>query len=285
MPSDEGRSAASGDPRVVAVVVTYRRTDLLRSSVDAVLGQTRPPDAVLVVDNDHMAAGVLAEVGEAGTTPAPVEVFETGSNLGPAGGYEVGFREAISRGADKVWTVDDDLVPEPDCLERLLAASEGRDVLIPLQRKPEFVKGHPPSWNGTLFDAGVVEAVGLPRGDLFFWAEDSEFYQRIRWAGIPIRPVRDAVVFHVNPLDRARGSARDWRLYYEIRNGLYVRLVLRPRTAKGTWRAWRSAFGKLGAIVFLEPHKRRSIGLWWRGYRDYRKRRLGKVVAPEDWTG
>ncbi|HEY7280039.1 MAG TPA: glycosyltransferase [Actinomycetota bacterium] len=264
-------------PRVVAVVVTYRRTDLLRSSVDAVLAQTRPPDLVLVVDNDHLATEVVGD--------RPVEVLETGGNLGPAGGYERGFAEALDRGADKVWTIDDDVVPEPDCLERLLAASDGADVLIPLQRKPEFVRGHPPSWNGALFDAGVVRTVGLPRGDLFFWAEDTEFYQRIRWAGVPIRPVPSAAVFHANPEDRARGSGRDWRLYYEIRNGLYVRLVLRPRTAKGTWRAWRAALGKLGAIVVLEPHKRRSLGLWWRGFRDYRRRRLGKVVAPEDWTG
>ena len=269
--------------RVAAVVVTYRRTDLLRGSVEAVLGQTRPPDLVLVVDNDHLAKGVLAEL--TGASATPVEVVETGENLGPAGGYEVGFRDAIERGATKVWTVDDDLVPDPDCLERLLAASTGRDVLIPLQRKPGFVQGHPPSWNGTLFDAGVVDAIGLPRGDLFFWAEDTEFFQRIRKAGIPIRPVRDAAVFHVNPEDRQRGTARDWRLYYEVRNGLYVRLVLRPRTAKGTWRAWRSALGKLGSIILLEPQKRRSIGLWRRGYRDYRKGRLGKVVAPEDWPG
>jgi GT2 family glycosyltransferase len=270
---------------VVAVIVTYRRTDLLRGSVDAVIGQTRPPDLVLVVDNDHLAREVLTENSESATAASnPIEVVETGGNLGPAGGYEVGFREAIERGATKVWTVDDDLVPDRDCLERLLAASDGPDVLIPLQRKPGFVKGHPPSWNGTLFDAEVVRTVGLPRGDLFFWAEDTEFYQRIRTAGIPIRPVPDAAVFHVNPEDRPRGSARDWRLYYEVRNGLYVRLVLRPRTAKGTWRAWRSAFGKLGAIVLLEPNKRRSVGLWWRGYRDYRQQRLGKVVAPEDWT-
>jgi GT2 family glycosyltransferase len=183
-----------------------------------------------------------------------------------------------------VWTVDDDLVADPDCLERLLAASDGAGVLIPLQRKPGFVKGHPPSWNGTLFDADVVRAIGLPRGDLFFWAEDTEFFQRIRRAGFPIRPVPEAEVFHRNPEDRTRGSGRDWRLYYEVRNGLYVRLALRPRTAKGTWRAWRSALGKLGAIVLLEPHKGRSTKLWWRGYRDYRRRRLGKVVAPEDWT-
>jgi rhamnopyranosyl-N-acetylglucosaminyl-diphospho-decaprenol beta-1,3/1,4-galactofuranosyltransferase len=268
------------DARVIAVVLTYRRTELLRRSVQAVLGQSRPPDAVLVVDNDRMAKDVLeAECRD------QVEVVETGANLGPAGGYEFGFRVALERGATKIWTVDDDLEPEATCLERLLEASTGADVLIPLQRKPRLVQGHPPSWNGSLFDADVVEAVGPPRGDLFFWAEDTEFFQRIRRAGFPIRAVPQAAVFHVNPEDRARGSARDWRLYYEVRNGLYVRLVLRPRTAKGTWRAWRSALGKLGAIILLEPHKRRSIGLWWRGYRDYRRGRLGKVVAPENWPG
>jgi len=269
-------------PRVVAVVLTYRRTDLLRRCVGAVAGQSRPPDAVLVVDNDHLARGVLDEAGLLGGT---VEVVETGENLGPAGGYETGFRLALDRGATKVWTVDDDLVPEPDCLERLLRETQGSGVLIPRQRRPEFVKGHPPSWNGTLFDAEVVRAVGLPRGDLFFWAEDTEFYTRIRRAGFPIRPVPQAEVFHVNPEEHSRGAARDWRLYYEVRNGLYVRLRLRPRTAKGTWRAWRSALGKLGAIVLLEPNKRRSLRLWWQGYRDYRRGRLGKVVSPETWRG
>lgn len=264
------------EPFVVAVVLTYRRTDLLRRSVDAVTAQTRRPNLVLVIDNDHLAAGAVS--------PSPgIEVVETGRNLGPAGGYELGFRLALERGADWIWTVDDDLVPDADCLERLLAASSGAGVLIPLQRKPGFVKGHPPSWNGTLFAAEAVRQVGFPRGDLFFWAEDTEYHGRIRSAGIPIRKVPDAGVFHVNPQDRARGTARDWRLYYEIRNGLYVRLRLRPPSWKQRWRAWRGAAGKLGAILLLEPNKRRSLALWRLGVRDYRRGRLGKVIAPEDW--
>ena len=42
---------AGGPPRVVAVVVTYNRRDLLLEALTAVLGQTRAPDAVIVVDN------------------------------------------------------------------------------------------------------------------------------------------------------------------------------------------------------------------------------------------
>jgi GT2 family glycosyltransferase len=270
--------------KVAAVVVTYRRTDLLVRCIDAVLGQTRRPDLVLVVDNGGLAASVLG-------SRDGVEVVVTGSNLGPAGGYEVGFREALERGATKVWTVDDDVVADPGCLEALLEASSGPDVCISQQRKPsgdgsgsEVIRGFPPSWNGVLFDSEVVREVGLPRADLFFWAEDSEFYQRIRWARFAIRHVDAASVLHVNPMARERGQARDWQIYYEVRNGLYVRRKLRPFSWKQWWRAWRAALGKLGAIVFLEPHKVRSLRLWWRGYRDYRRGRLGKVVDPADWS-
>jgi len=263
--------------RAVAVIVTYRRTDLLRRCVEAVRGQARPPDLVLVVDNDHLAKTALQP-------DARLEIVETGENLGPAGGYELGFALALERDATKVWTVDDDVVPEPECLERLLEASNGEDVLIPLQRKPGGMRGHPPSWNGTLFDAAVIRRVGYPRGDLFFWAEDTEYFSRVRAAGIAVRPVLDATVLHLNPEDRPRGSARDWRLYYEVRNGLYVRLRMRRLSRKGTWRAARGALGKLGAILLLEPHKLRSLRLWVAGVRDFLRGRLGKVVRPEDWV-
>ena len=47
--------------RVIAVVVTYNRRDLLLESLAAVLAQTRAPDKVIVVDNaseDGTAAAV-----------------------------------------------------------------------------------------------------------------------------------------------------------------------------------------------------------------------------------
>ncbi|MGH3118779.1 MAG: glycosyltransferase, partial [Gaiellales bacterium] len=199
---------------MVAVILTYRRTELLQRCVDAVLGQTRPPDSILVVDNDRLARTVIADRPGA-------EVVETGQNHGPAGAYHFGFQMALERGADRIWTVDDDLEPGADCLEVLLSASTGADVVVPLQLKRTKVQGHPPSWNGALFGAEVVRAVGLPRQEFFFWAEDTEYFLRIKMAGFPVRKVSDATVMHWNPEDRFRGRRRDWRLYYEVRNGLY----------------------------------------------------------------
>jgi rhamnopyranosyl-N-acetylglucosaminyl-diphospho-decaprenol beta-1,3/1,4-galactofuranosyltransferase len=261
--------------RVVAVVVTYRRDELLRRCIEAIAGQTRPPDLTLVVDNGGIAREVLSE------RPG-VEVLEPGENLGPAGGYSLGFTEALARDAAAIWTVDDDVVPEPACLERLVTAwSGGAVVAVPLQRKPGGVRGFPPSWNGPLFDAGAVREVGVPRADLFFWAEDTEYVARLRANGHRRTHVPEAVVLHLNPRARRRGQARDWQLYYEVRNTLEYRLRIRRRTVKGVARALGGVLGKLASIVVLEPGKRRALRWWWWGVRDFRSGRLGRVVEPD----
>jgi GT2 family glycosyltransferase len=263
--------------RVIAVVVTYRRDELLLRCIDAIAGQTRPPDLTLVIDNGGIARHALG-----GDRPG-VEVLEPGENLGPAGGYALGFTEALAREAGAIWTVDDDVVPEPECLERLVAAWEaGAEVAAPLQRKPGGVRGYPPSWNGPLFDADAVREAGVPRADLFFWAEDTEYVWRLRQHGHRRTHVPEAVVLHLNPGARRRGQARDWQLYYEVRNTLEVRLRIRRRTLKGVGRAVGGVLGKLVSIVLLEPGKRRSLRWWWAGVRDFARGRFGRVIDPAD---
>src|SRR5699024_6272738 len=69
--------------RIVAVVVTHRRRELLAASLDVVCGQTRPIDHLVVVDNaDEQAVRELVE-------SQPVEATYIGSrhNLGGAGGF------------------------------------------------------------------------------------------------------------------------------------------------------------------------------------------------------
>jgi rhamnopyranosyl-N-acetylglucosaminyl-diphospho-decaprenol beta-1,3/1,4-galactofuranosyltransferase len=275
-PEQEEEPARRG-PRVIAVVVTYRRDELLLGCIDAIAGQTRPPERTLVIDNGGVAREVLG-----GDRPG-VTLIEPGENLGPAGGYALGFGEALAAEADAIWAVDDDVVPAPRCLERLVAArSAGAEVAVPLQRKPGGVRGFPPSWNGPLFDAGMVREVGVPRADLFFWAEDTEYVARLRANGHLRTHVREAEVLHLNPRARRRGQPRDWQLYYEVRNTLEYRLRIRRRTVKGVARALGSVLGKLASILLLERGKGRSLRLWWSGVRDYRRGRLGRVVDPAD---
>src|SRR6204780_2101244 len=109
---------ATPTPRVIAVVVTYNRRDLLLEALAAVQAQTRPADAVIVIDNastDGTAAAVRRQYPTAGVT-------ELASNTGGAGGFACGMALALDQSADLVWLMDDDTVPEPGALRALLDA-------------------------------------------------------------------------------------------------------------------------------------------------------------------
>jgi rhamnopyranosyl-N-acetylglucosaminyl-diphospho-decaprenol beta-1,3/1,4-galactofuranosyltransferase len=258
--------------RVVAVVVTYKRPEVARC-IRSLRAQTRPPDDILVVDNGGEASSAL-------TDDPGLRIVETGENLGPAGGYAVGFAAAVDLGADKIWAMDDDSEPEPECLERLLSFGDTA-ILMPRQSKPSGWQGFPPSWHGPLIDAGVIRTIGVPRADLFFWGEDTEFFRRAQLAGFELCPVPDARIMHHDPAARRRGEPRNWRLYYEVRNTLELRLRIERRTVKHLSRAARTVFGKAAAIVLFEPKKLSSLRLWWWAIRDFSRHRFGRVVEPD----
>ena len=71
---------------------------------------------MLVVDNaSHRRHGGVARRRQ------PVERAGTlAENTGGAGGFHDGLAWAMERGADLVWLMDDDGLPDPDCLGRLL---------------------------------------------------------------------------------------------------------------------------------------------------------------------
>jgi rhamnopyranosyl-N-acetylglucosaminyl-diphospho-decaprenol beta-1,3/1,4-galactofuranosyltransferase len=205
--------------RIVAVVVTYNRIDLLQRLVTR-LGEVPELDEVLVVDN------ASTDGTGAWLAGAPVTSRTLATNSGGAGGFHDGLRWAVERGADLVWLMDDDGLPEPDCLARLLehedldfwgpvvvdegapdrlvfpirlpggtrtvremadvraAATDGliRDVVIP--------------FNGVLVTRELVDRIGLPRAEFFIWGDDVEYLFRAKEAGARTATVVEAAVRH-----------------------------------------------------------------------------------------
>ena len=106
-------------PVLTAVVVTYRRPTELQVTLAALLGQSRPPDGVVIVDNDP-AESARTVSDETGAMYLP-----TGANLGPSGGVAAGIRHVMAnaKGSDRIVIIDDDDPPQTvDTLERLLVA-------------------------------------------------------------------------------------------------------------------------------------------------------------------
>ncbi|MFZ2238882.1 MAG: glycosyltransferase, partial [Gordonia amarae] len=82
--------------RIVAVVVTHKRAELLAESLKAVAAQDRPVDHLVVVDNADES--VVADLVAA--QPIPTTYIGSKRNLGGAGGFALGMLQALALGAD-----------------------------------------------------------------------------------------------------------------------------------------------------------------------------------------
>ena len=106
---------------VAVVVVTHNRADLLAGMLEGLVAQSRQPDAVIVVDNasgDHTAQVLDSMSARA---ELPLTVIRSEENVGGAGGFRIGMQTAYDGGWDRIWLMDDDVVPAPDCLAQLMS--------------------------------------------------------------------------------------------------------------------------------------------------------------------
>jgi rhamnopyranosyl-N-acetylglucosaminyl-diphospho-decaprenol beta-1,3/1,4-galactofuranosyltransferase len=166
--------------KVAAVVVTYNRRDLLLESLAAVLAQTRAPDKMIVVDNaseDGTAAAVRDKF------PA-VYLAELRRNSGGAGGFAGGMALALADGADLIWLMDDDTVPEPGALGALLNA---RDRMAAQATGPSVAAARPPALvaSRVLWTDGREHPMNTPRRKPF--AAKAEVRAAAAVGCVPIR--------------------------------------------------------------------------------------------------
>ncbi|MEO5853491.1 MAG: glycosyltransferase, partial [Nocardioides sp.] len=148
-------------------------------------------------------------------------------NRGGAGGFHDGLAWAIDRGADLVWLMDDDGLPDADCLTTLLAHDDDYDFWGPLvadEDRPDQlvfpirlpggvrVVGDMAQvraaarggvladvvipFNGVLVTKELVDRIGLPREEFFIWGDDVEYLWRAQEAGARVATVAGARVLH-----------------------------------------------------------------------------------------
>jgi GT2 family glycosyltransferase len=232
-PAQSAPEADVGDEsrRIMAVILTHNAPESLDRCLKAIGGQTLPPDTVLVVDNASRPPVRLDNQTGAGI---PTRVVRSEVNTGPAGGYAQALGEFLDSGFRHAWVLDDDMVPDLSCLERLwrVALRDPEAAFVfPISRLPDGVHALWPSWCGFIVARQIIEAVGLPIAELFWWAEDTEYLQwRIPEAGYTRQVVNDALVNH-DPIRHGEGVPL-WKYYYESRNMLYVHLRVKHRLGR-----------------------------------------------------
>jgi len=295
-------------PRFAAIVLNYQTPADTAIAVASLMASERSPDHLIVVDND---AGPECQ-NALGRWGDRVTYLNTGTNLGFAGGMNVGIRRALDEGAGLVLLVNSDMVVPPDCIGRLEAAIKaGAGIAGPLvlsRSAPDMIGSAGIDYNAAtgrmrhrgagitarpaertepidvdavsgclmLITRGVFDRIGLIDERYFFSFEEIDFCLRARAAGFRTQLAAEAVAYHEG--GRAIGARSVRRLYFAARN----HLMLAQRLANGDGvlkRGIRTAF----VVALNLAHAVRApggslparMGATLLGIRDYLAGRVG----------
>ena len=106
---------------VAVVVVTYNRASLLtRMLVGLAALDHAPGRGDRGRQRQHRPHRDVLDTAGDRTECAELQVIRPEENLGGAGGFHLGVQAAYEQGYDRIWLLDDDVVPAPDCLSVLL---------------------------------------------------------------------------------------------------------------------------------------------------------------------
>jgi len=184
------------------------------------------------------------------------EIIQSGSNLGFAGGCNVGIRYALNSGADYVWLLNNDAVADPQALTVLVKAMENNPAVgitgskIYYHDEPRKIWFAGGMWeNGRLrlrqrganqqdegqFDetcevgsvsgcsmlvrSAAILAIGLMEESYFLYWEDTEWCARAEKEGYKVLFVPGSRIWH--KVSSSAGKSSFSQYYYYTRNGFF----------------------------------------------------------------
>lgn len=235
--------------KVIAVVVTYNRKDLLQECIKSLLAQTYHNLGVLVIDN--ASTDGTEDLVKSFNDPR-ITYQNTGANLGGAGGFQFGIRKGAALSPDYLWLMDDDSIPTPTALENLIDEAKrvgefgflSSKVLwkdhslcnmnipkVSLNHKLRDFDGAPKkiimgTFVSFFVPVTVVKKVGLPIKEFFIWADDFEYSRRIS-REYPAYFVPNSIIIHKCKSNNGSNIVTDSpdrfkRYQYAYRNEVYV---------------------------------------------------------------
>lgn len=189
--------------KILALIVTYNRLDLLKECICALRKQIYKDFDFLVIDNASTDETLQFLQKE------NISHIHLDKNTGGAGGFSRGFKEAVNKDYDYVWAMDDDTIPEKDCLQKFVQDSSklnndfgflcsyikwkdnepclmniptpcllksSNDVAFALNG---LIRVKSASFVSIFIPIRIIKKYGLPIKEFFIWGDDVEYSQRI----------------------------------------------------------------------------------------------------------
>lgn len=218
------------DNKIISIIVTYNRKELLSECIEALLKQNKICD-IMIIDNhsndgtgDYIKNKYLNGSNTNLYNNIKIIYIDTGENLGGAGGYNFGLKEACKYDYDYFWLMDDDCIVNNNSLSELLDADEslnhnwsflsskvlwidGSICKTNVQRKKvarkiknfskDIIKIDYASFVSLLIKKEDVLKYGLPIKDFYIWTDDLEYTRRLsRNTKKPAYLINNSIVTH-----------------------------------------------------------------------------------------
>lgn len=202
------------DKKIVAVIVTYNRKELLLECLTAILNQTYPVSSIIIVDNASSDGTEEALRKEHILDNPIVDYCKMPTNTGGSGGFYKGLEIIKTKNdVDWAWIMDDDTIPMEDALYAFVQdldnlknkknisflascvkGMQNEPMNVPnletkvtgngypdwyMNLKNSMVKISCATFVSLLINQNAIQKCGLPCRDYFIWGDDSEYTKRL----------------------------------------------------------------------------------------------------------
>lgn len=311
---------------ICVVLVTFNRKELLAQLLAALPKQTYPIAAIVILDNNSTdGTGEMLRdmeiISDSETGKIHVNVwnniqcyyYRNRENTGGSGGFATVFSIAKRLPYDLIWAMDDDVMPEMDCLELLVRnISSEAECVIPSRSddnwqdyavtdynlsnpflykldqiktkidgktiKEPFVNIVDMPLEGPLMTMALVKKIGIPDKRYFIMFDDTDFAYRAS-LNTNVRYIPEATLHRV--LAKKTSAVMNewtWKTFYLIRNQFFFDRKYGKNILVRYFRPWWSMHVK----CFGEMMKKHPERIKWirRAYKEANKGIMGKTLAP-----
>ncbi|MGE8557198.1 MAG: glycosyltransferase family 2 protein [Acinetobacter sp.] len=240
--------------KIYAVIVTHNRQDLLLQCLDRLVSQTFVLENIVIVDNCSTDGTISRLKDEILLKNPKIKLISLKENTGGAGGFSVGMKYAFDDGADFVWMMDDDALPQKTALEELMNYATSDHIYGSLA-----INGDYTAWTTTLIykaksvnlkndipvlaevqslpflgyltSKEIYKNIGLPDSRYFISADDTEYCMRAQQAGYKTficgksfieHPKSERYNFYFLGKKLICLKLVPWKRYYDTRNRLLI---------------------------------------------------------------
>jgi GT2 family glycosyltransferase len=237
------------------LVVTYNRKDLLKENIEAILALSYSCFDLFIVDN--CSTDGTEEAIKMYLEDRRVRYYNTGLNLGGAGGFSFGLNTIMKNKYKFCWIMDDDAIPEKESLSVLIMNMQhlGENNFSFLASTVKWIDGSPCKMNavsiqknkihehlyaykegllpiencsfvGCFVNLYIAKEIGLPIKEFFIYGDDSEYTLRLSTKQQAYLSTNSIIVHKMGSNVRI-GIAeapmeRLERYNYEYRNRVYI---------------------------------------------------------------